>query len=228
MLARILTISTSPSAKNLGAYSRKTAQNTWWPLSWRSKLTQPNQQSQSLTVDELHLFLDADFDSGALTWKKRSREFFKSNRSASVWNSRFAGKPALCAKHADGYKNGMLLGKLYLTHRVLMAMKLGYWPEYVDHINGDRADNRIANLRPATKVQNGCNMAIPSTNTSGHIGVSWNKRDKRWTAYITLNQKRKSLGNFKEIEDAIKCRKSGEFAYGFHPNHGRVTCKTNV
>ena len=103
-----------------------------------------------------------------------------------------------------------------------MAMKLGHWPEYVDHINGNRSDNRLANLRPATKVQNGCNMATPSNNTSGHIGVSWNKRDKRWTAYITLNQKRKSLGNFREIAEAIQCRKAGEFAYGFHPNHGRV------
>lgn len=181
-----------------------------------------SQPAQKLTAEELHLFLDADFNSGVLTWKPRSREFFKSKRSASVWNARFAGQPALCSSHADGYKHGSICGDLYLAHRVILAMKLGDWPEYVDHINGNRSDNRLSNLRSATRVQNGCNMAIPSNNTSGHIGVSWNKRDQRWTAYITLNQKRKSLGNFKEIAEAIQCRKAGEFAYGFHPNHGRV------
>jgi hypothetical protein len=219
--ARIQTTSTTQIAKSLDACSHSNALSIWWPLSWRSKLIKLNQPNQ-LSPEDLHLFLDADFDSGVLTWKKRSREFFKSNRSASVWNVRFAGKPALCSNHVDGYKHGSIFGNLYLAHRVILAMKLGYWPEYVDHINGNRLDNRIANLRPATKVQNGCNRATPSNNTSGHIGVCWNKRDKRWTAYITLNQKRKALGNFKEIKDAIQCRKAGEFAYGFHPNHGRV------
>jgi hypothetical protein len=61
-------------------------------------------------------------------------------------------------------------------------------------------------------------------NTSGRIGVSWNKRDQRWTAYITLNQKRKALGNFKTFEEAVECRKANEINYGFHPNHGRVQC----
>jgi hypothetical protein len=177
-----------------------------------------------LTAEELHLFLDADFQKGLLTWKPRSRDFFKSDRSYKIWHICFAKKPALEASHADGYKHGLILGKAYLHHRVLLAMKLGYWPEFVDHINGNRTDNRIENLRPVTRVQNGCNAATPSHNTSGRIGVSWNKRDQRWTAYITLNQKRKALGNFKIFEEAVKCRKANELIYGFHQNHGRSQC----
>ena len=177
-----------------------------------------------MSPEDLHLFLDADFQKGLLTWKPRGREFFKSDRSHRIWNIRFAGKLAFEAAHPDGYKQGSMMGKLYLKHRVMMAMKLGYWPEYVDHINGNRSDNRIENLRPATKVENGCNAATPSSNTSGRIGVSWNKRDQRWTAYITLNQRRKSLGNFKTFEEAVECRKANEISYGFHPNHGRMQC----
>jgi hypothetical protein len=181
-----------------------------------------------LTAEELHLFFEADFEHGLLIWKPRSKDMFKSNRAASIWNKRFSGKLALDAKHPDGYKHGCIFGKLYLTHRVLLAMHLGYWPEYVDHINGDRSDNRVCNLREVTKSENGRNAAIPNNNTSGRIGVSWNNRDKRWTAYITLNQKRKALGNFLQIEDAIACRQQAEMLYGFHANHGRASCVTSL
>lgn len=192
-------------------------------------MSKPNQpQSQHLSAEDLHLFLTADSATGVLTWKPRDRKFFSSDRSASAWNARFAGKRALDAQHPDGYKTGLIFRKAYLAHRVLFAMKAGAWPEYIDHINGDRGDNRLDNLREVTKVQNGCNAAKPCTNTSGHIGVSWNSRDKRWTAYITLHQKRKALGNFKTIDEAIKCRKSYEVLYGFHPNHGRTVCNANA
>ena len=187
-----------------------------------------NNQKPNLTTEELHHLIDVDFDNGILLWKRRSADMFASNRSATIWNTRFAGKPALDSVHPDGYKQGGIFGKLYLKHRVLLAMKLGYWPEYVDHINGNRADNRLCNLRVVTKSENGRNSAKPITNTSGHIGVSWNKRDKRWTAYITLDQKRKALGNFTLLQDAIERRKQGEVDYQFHANHGRSSCKVSV
>jgi len=187
-----------------------------------------NQPTPRLTVEELYNIFDADFEKGVLIWKLRSQELFTTKRSFSIWNKRFFGKPALEAPHANGYKNGSIFGKVYLAHRVLLAMRLGYWPEYVDHINGDRSDNRACNLREATKSEDGCNSAMPHTNTSGHIGVSWNNRDKRWSAYITLKQKRKALGNFMQIEDAIICRKQAEVLYGFHPNHGRSSCQKSL
>ena len=223
IFAKTQTISMLNNVKNLDANSLRLALSTWLPQSWRKRLTKLN-----LTTEELHHLFDVDFDDGILLWKRRSADMFATNRSASIWNIRFAGKSALESPHPDGYQHGSIFGKLYLKHRVLLAMKLGYWPEYVDHINGNRADNRLCNLRSVTKSENGRNSAKPITNTSGHIGVSWNKRDKRWTAYITLNQKRKALGNFTLLQDAIECREKGELAYQFHPNHGRSPCKMSA
>lgn len=186
---------------------------------------QANSQPPSppLSADDLRQVLEADFGAGLLFWKPRGRDMFSSNRSAATWNARFASRPALNSVHPDGYLNGSIFGRLYLAHRVLFAMRHGTWPEYIDHINGDRSDNRIENLRSVTRSENGCNAKTPITNTSGQIGVSWSERDQRWTAYITLNKKRKALGNFVLIEDAIECRKQGEILYGFHQNHGRMS-----
>jgi len=187
-----------------------------------------NHPDHRLSAEDLHLIFDANYETGFLTWKPRHRDFFKSNRSASIWKAKFEGQIALNANHPDGYKTGLVFGKAYLTHRILLAMKLGYWPQFVDHINGNKADNRLCNLREVTKSENGCNLAIPKNNKSGCMGVSWNERDKRWSAYITLNQKRKALGNFTNKQDAIDCRKLAELRYGFHHNHGRTSCLVNV
>ena len=180
-----------------------------------------NNPDHKLTADDLHNLFDANYEEGTLYWKKRDESMFSSKRSYSVWNARFSGKQAFTANHNTGYKHGLIYGKPYLAHRVLFAMKHGEWPKYVDHINGVRTDNRITNLRSVTRTENSCNASKPSSNTSGHIGVSWNNRDKRWVAFISLNKKRKALGNFINIEDAIICRQSHQNALGFHQNHGR-------
>lgn len=181
----------------------------------------PPPQQPQLSADELLLFLEIDFDSGEMVWKRRSRDMFRSKRAWSTWNSKFAGKSALSSFQGDGYRCGTLLGSPVLAHRVLFAAYHGHWPEFIDHINGDRSDNRIANLRSVSKIENSCNAKKPISNSSGYVGVSWNERDRRWSAYITLNRKRKALGNFTEKEDAILCRKKAEQDFGFHPNHGR-------
>jgi hypothetical protein len=176
---------------------------------------------QRLLTSELHNFLEVNFEDGLLYWKKRDESYFSSKRSCSVWNSKHAGKIALNANHKDGYKHGLIFSKHYLAHRVLYAMKYGEWPNFIDHINGIRSDNKLSNLRSVTQKENSCNSKKPENNTSGYIGVSWNKRDQRWASYITINKKRKSLGNFVNIDDAIICRKQNEIALGFHQNHGR-------
>jgi len=81
---------------------------------------------------------------------------------------------------------------------------------HIDHINKDGSDNRIANLRLATRNQNNQNRKQFSNNSSGHTGIRWHKKDKLWNAYIGVNKKNVFLGGFKIIEDAITARKKAE------------------
>ncbi len=74
----------------------------------------------------------------------------------------------------------------------------------IDHINGNKSDNRIDNLRLATFSENSWNAEKRSDNTSGHKGVSFDKRRGVWVAYINAYGKRKHLGRFYLIEDAYK------------------------
>jgi hypothetical protein len=139
-----------------------------------------------------------------------------------VWNARYAGKPALNYKGNAGYFIGRILGKPYRAHRVAWAIYSGAWPESdIDHINGKRSDNRIANLRTATRQENGKNCAIGIKNTSGTIGVSWSSRDLVWTAQVNKNGKQKHIGSFKNKDEAIQARAKANLEYGYHANHGR-------
>lgn len=83
----------------------------------------------------------------------------------------------------------------------------------VDHINHNGLDNRKENLRIVTHHQNKFNNPIQLNNTSGVTGVSWSKTKNKWRAYITINDKQKSLGYYTEKEDAIKARKQAEEEY---------------
>lgn len=79
----------------------------------------------------------------------------------------------------------------------------GKWPaKQIDHINRDRLDNRIANLREATDAENRQNMGLSVTNKSGVTGVTWDKQRKKWFAKITHNYKQIPLGRFDNIKDA--------------------------
>ena len=89
------------------------------------------------------------------------------------------------------------------------------------HKNNKENDNRIKNLRELSHKQNMKNQSLYRNNTSGHAGVHWIRRDKRWLAQIQVNGKKINLGYFKEKEDAIKARKEAEAKYKFHKNHGR-------
>ncbi len=121
----------------------------------------------------------------------------------------------------DGYIRTEIDDRGYLVHRLaFLYMEGEFPPEEVDHINHDRSDNRMVNLRKATRGENQKNKTMQSTNTSGVTGVSWHKRIKKWHVYITVNKKIKQLGYFAERWDAICARKSAENKYGFHPNHG--------
>lgn len=85
----------------------------------------------------------------------------------------------------------------------------------VDHINGSssRNDNRKKNLRSCTHQENMCNYGMPSHNTSGIIGVSWDATHSYWVAYITYKNKKMKIGSYANKEDAIVARLKAEKKY---------------
>lgn len=176
-----------------------------------------------LPAKDLQLLLTYDANSGRLQWLQRPREMFSSDNACNSWNAKWAGKPAFTAVDGKGYFVGAIYYRLHRAHRVIWALNYGEWPgSYIDHINGDKQDNRIENLRVVSHRENMLNAPRKSNNTSGTPGVSWNKRDRKWSASIKHNGRAVSLGYFWTKEAAVRARKSAEVYYGYHSNHGRA------
>ena len=131
------------------------------------------------------------------------------------------GAPAGCTTYY-GYIQVRISGRSYAAHRLAWLYMTGSFPkDEIDHINGDRGDNRWINLRQVSKAENRKNAAIPRRSTSGVIGVNWDKHAGKWLARITVDKHVIYLGGFLDMESARVARKLGEEKYGFHPNHGR-------
>lgn len=107
-------------------------------------------------------------------------------------------------------------GRLLLAHRVAWAIYHGAWPDrIVDHINHDKLDNRIQNLRLVTNSESARNKPLSPRNKSGVAGVQ--RVGNRWVVTISTTQ----LGSFRSFDDAVAARRAAEVEMGFHPNHGR-------
>lgn len=123
----------------------------------------------------------------------------------------------------DGYaviNSSATCGSL-AVHRAVWIMHHGKAPEFLDHINGDKTDNRIENLRPATKSQNGYNIQLDHKNVSGVKNVTWRGDTNNWRVTMKVEGKKKSFGSYDDLELAelvaheARCKYHGEFA-----NHG--------
>ena len=119
----------------------------------------------------------------------------------------------------NGYRETTVHGVRFYEHRLAWLYMHGKLPShYIDHINGNRADNRIANLREADNSQNVWNSCVFRTNTSGYKGVTWDQQRKKWYAYINFEGRMRSLGRHDTLEDAVQARMAaqerlfGEFA----------------
>ena len=108
------------------------------------------------------------------------------------------------------------------NHRVIWLYIYGHIPNYIDHINGDRKDNRLQNLREISVTENNRNKSISKNNKSGQNGVSFDTSRNKWIAAINFKEGLKHLGRFETLEEAIKVRQQAEIKYGFHENHGRI------
>lgn len=92
------------------------------------------------------------------------------------------------------------------AHRLAWFYIFGEWPDgEIDHINQNRTDNRICNLRVVTRAQNLMNKTTYKSNTSGSPGVTWHKRVMKWQSRISKKTIRIHLGYFDSYEDAVEC-----------------------
>lgn len=178
-------------------------------------------QHTALAAEILPEILIADFGSGRLFWRERPMDMFSSDAQMKRFNSVYLGKEAFAGRDAYGYKCGTIFYKTYKAHRVIWAMKYGEWPSLeIDHINGVPDDNRIENLRVVSTSINARNAKMRTHNTSGANGVNWSKSRGLWEARIAIAGKRRFLGAFANIDDAIAARKAAESGNRFTSRHG--------
>jgi len=145
---------------------------------------------KNLTAAKVRHLLDYNGDTGKFVWL----------RSAG---KAVAGAEAGCIRD-DGYVSICVDGTHVLAHRLAMLLFFGQWPKNdVDHLNGDRADNRILNLRPASVQVNRQNVrAAKAGSASGLLGAYFDARNGRWYSNIRAGGKRVPLGRFDSAQHA--------------------------
>ena len=143
-----------------------------------------------MTQQELKELLHYDQDTGIFTWLI-SRGNIKNGKKIN--NSAFY------------YTNIKINKKSYRAHRLAWLYVYGFMPtNQIDHINGNKSDNRICNLREVTNQQNQFNSPVRKDNKSGIKGVHWHKKQSKWVANLHINGKQKQLGSFDNLEEAEK------------------------
>lgn len=163
-----------------------------------------------LDIESLRSLIAYDPETGIFT-RKVKRDF----NPKSV-----LGKP-LGTPYSNGYLGFRVLTRKYLAHRLAWFYVHGVWPASdLDHANGDRADNRISNLREATRSQNMANTKTQVNNTSGHRGVIFDKTNQKWMAYMHQHGRFINLGRYELKEEAIAVRKQA-FSSAFGKFAGR-------
>jgi hypothetical protein len=189
-------------------------------------MARPESYKALPSVERLKELLTYDETSGALTWKAREPSSFADTprRSASersaLWNVLRAGQPA-GSLSKSGYVTIMLDGIGYKTHRVIWKMMTGEDPITIDHVSGDRSDNRWENLRDVSMRVNATNKRLYASNKSGVPGVSLHKRDNVWQARINVASGIEvHLGSFDTRAEAVAARIAGEILLSYHQNHG--------
>jgi hypothetical protein len=159
-----------------------------------------------LSRERLCELLDVDTESGVFTWKN--------TMGGKAKKGQLAG-----SKQKIGYVSIRLDQKDFYAHRLMWLYVYGAFPILqIDHINGNKEDNKPTNLRLATQKQNSENVFLAKHNTSGFRGVRFEKRliSKPWSACITSDYKQKHLGYYATMQEAIIARQTAEDALFTH------------
>lgn len=153
--------------------------------------------------DAVRQLLDYDPATGLIVWKAKRK-----SRGGYVMPGDVAGTP-----NGQGYVQIKVLGRVWRAHRLAWLLQTGETPPAgyeVDHINGERSDNRWLNLRLVTRSQNNMNQGVKRNNKSGCKGVSFRKDTQKWHARITVAGTIKLLGNYGTREEAVEARRAAE------------------
>lgn len=141
-----------------------------------------------------------DYKDGLLYWKKRNGNIFGATENR-------------------GYRIGRINGKNYRLHRIVFLYHYGWLPKEIDHIDNDKSNSRIENLRAATRNENMRNLKGVKS-SSGCKNVSWSKARKKWIVRIVVNGKLKNLGGFEDLELAdLVAHEARIKHYGSFANH---------
>lgn len=155
--------------------------------------------------------LHFNFETGEVTWKKYPKNFNKVNKPIVAGTA-----------HHSGYRTIVLQNKYYQLHRIIWAVYYGKMPtNCIDHIDLNKSNNRIANLREATNFQNGYNRDVYKNSTSGFKNVQWDAVSNKWRVRVRVNGKRHHVGRFESKDDAINAAKA--FMLEHHKEFSRVT-----
>jgi hypothetical protein len=161
-----------------------------------------------ITQEELKELLNYNSETGVFTWKV--------SPARQVFSGDIAG-----TKRKDGYIQIKVKNKLILSHRLAWIYMYGYLPKYIDHINGQRDDNRIINIREVSNQQNSLNSKISKNNTSGIKGVYWDKSRNKWTVRLSIDGKCKFFKRFDDIDLAkLVIEEVRNKYHGKYANHG--------
>lgn len=120
------------------------------------------------------------------------------------WYTNIGGYAVTKMDYREVFLHRFLMLKDYLTYNYF---------DVIDHINHNKLDNRLLNLRIVDNSINGLNSKIPINNTSGHVGVVWDKRGQKWVSTIKVQWKQYHLGRYDKKEDAIKARQDAEINF---------------
>jgi hypothetical protein len=156
-------------------------------------------------ISQLELLELFEYKDGELYWKKN---YFKN----------LVGK-VVGYDNKNGYKKVVIKHKHYFVHRLIFLINHGYMPDLIDHIDGNPLNNKIENLRKATRAENALNSKLQSKNTSGCKNVTWNKDRKKWIVYVKVNKKATYFGQYDCLELADLVAQEARDKY--HTNFAR-------